>query len=1139
MLCPNVAPGATELSSYRPAVNLRSRYIFSALLLLFLCLVHSWDRAFAQGTQSGEIRGIVSDQSNALVPGVQVTIRNVDTGTSQALLTNDRGLYDAPYVAPGHYSITFRKDGFETYQRDNITLNLGAITVNATLHIGSNSQTVTVTETQSLLQTESSDKSTTLSSEVISETPSINRQWYDLLAAMPGVNPGGGEQASGQGIGVNGQQSYNSAWRIDGGMAMLGQSSNPDSIAPPLEDIEEVGLSTANFGAEHGSGLSTFNVITKSGTNEFHGSIYEYIENDAANALNEFALSKVPLRWNEYGFTLGGPIKRNRAFFFVGYQRNPINGASPSYASYPTDAYRSGDFSALLGDPALDDNNNAIINPCNGEPVLNGQIYDPATTRVVNGQTCRLPFPGNIIPNTRFDPVAARIQQYFPEPNLNGLSQNFYSSLTSPVVNSWTNAKVDYDITPSNRLTGSLLIAKWSNVFNTSIPAINNSSWNGNEPQGQITDVWTINKDLVNEFRYAISREHGVATIVNQDQGWPTKLGLKNPAGDLFPSISIEGVMSTSIGYTDFPPAVDAETTFDPSDVMTLIKGKHVLKFGGEFTRWWVNTGWGTATEGGFDFSGVFTQNPVDQAIENGPIPTEGEGYADFLLGGPDWWGVSINPETGGRMWSIQSFAQDAFKMRPNLTLTYGLRYVVQSGWSEVQNRISSFEPNIMNPATGTPGALWYAGQLGHRSLTDTVPDFFAPRVGFAWAFQPNSTLRGGFGVYTIIASQNVLGPAQAWGQGWSPAGALYDTDDPVFQLSDGPPDGATIYPTAATRTPDLLNGTSVNYSLWHTPLEYSEEYQLDLQHEFRYGVVLDIGYVGNRDPRLQFGRDINQVPAGKLGQGQLARPYPQYLDVNAALFDGHSNYNALQVSVRKQATQGLLFAVNYAWSKSLDSITSAGWGGSGANDRAGYQDANDPAANYGRSASDIRQMVNGNVVYHLPFGQGMRFASNSNLLNGVVGGWELSSIYLFRSGLPFAPLVGTNNSGAMSGSWFPNLAGNPFQGTCPNGARVKTVSCWFNPAAFATPPANTFGNLHRNVYSGPDWANIDLSLIRNISLHSLREGASLQIKVAATDIFNHPNIGLPDAVLGDGGFSQILYANTSRMMQLGAKLSF
>jgi len=1105
-------------------------------LPVFFCLMlllASACRLVAQGTQSGEMRGMVTDRTHAVIPDVTVTITNTGTGVNTVLRTNSAGLYDAPYVTPGTYSVTFEKVGFNTLKRNGITLHVGAMTIDAELEVGSVAQTVTVTGDEPLLQTEDSDKATTLTAEVVADAPSINRQWYDLLAVMPGVNPGGGEATSGQGVGVNGQQSYNSSWKIDGGVAMLGQSSNPDSMAPPIEDIEEVKLDTANFGAEHGSGLSSFNVITKSGTNTFRGSVYEYIENDAANALNRFALSKTPLRWNEYGFTLGGPIRRNRAFFFVGYQRNPVNAASPTYASFPTDAYRNGDFSALLGAPAVDNYGNAILNPCTGTQVMSGQIYDPATTQVVNGQTCRMPFEGNIIPATRFDAVAVNIQKNFPQPNLDGLSENYYKNLTSPVVNTWTNARVGFDITPKNRLTGSLLLATWDDVYNTTIPTIDDASWTGNEPQGQITDVWTISPKLVSEFRFSLSREYGTSKVPNMGKGWPTTLGLKNSAGDMFPSISIEGTTTTSIGYTAFPAAIDAETTFYPAEVLTYVTGKHVLKFGGEFGRWWVNTGWGTATEGAFDFNGVFTQNPVDQALDNAPIPSEGEGYADFLLGAPEWWGVSINPETGGRMWSAQFFAQDAYKATQNLTLNFGLRYVIQSGWSEVQNRLSSFQPDILNPATNTQGALWYAGERGHRALTNTVPDFFAPRLGFAWSVRNNLVVRGGYGLYTIIAGQNVLGPAQAWGQGWVPSGNLYDTNEPVFQLADGPPDGATIYPTRTTRTPDLLNGTSVNYSRWNTPLEFAQEYQLDVQAQFKGGLVLDVGYVGNHDGRLQFTRDINQVPENKLGEGQDARPYPQYMNVNAALFDGHSNYNALQVSLKQQGFHGLQLAANYTWSKSLDSITSAGWGGSGASDRAGYQNANDPGANYGRSSSDIRQMFNGNVVYHLPF------TTHNPVAQNLIRGWELSSIFMVRTGIPFAPLVGTNNSGAISGSWFPNLAGDPFAGTCSNGARVHTVACWFNDTAFTTPQANTFGKLGRNVYSGPGWENVDLALLRNIALSRWREGMSLQIKATASDVLNHPNIGLPDATLGDGAFGQILYANTNRLMQLGAKLSF
>jgi hypothetical protein len=1066
---------------------------------------------------------------------------------SQTITTDASGIYDAPYVTPGNYSITFSKETFKTLVRDGIVLHVQTITVNAALDIGVSSEKVTVTATQPDLETETTDTNSRFSTDLVADAPSINRSWMDLLASLPGVNPGGGEQSSGQKIGVNGQANNFSNWQIDGGIAMLGQSSNPDSLVPPMESIEEVSASTSNFGAEHGSGFSVFNVITKSGTNNFHGTVYEYIENDAFNALNAFAQSKPPLHWNEYGFNVGGPIKKNKAFFFVGYQRNPSNTSSPTFVTYPTigpTGFTSGNFSALLGAPAVDGNGNPIINPCNQQQVITGQIFDPGTTQVVNGQTCRLPFSGNIIPQNRMDLVALAVQQNFPTPNLpaNGFYNNYYTNLASPNTNTWTNVKVDYDITSKNRLTGSLLIAQFNTPLLDPNP-INDGAWSGTEPQGQITDVWTVTPNLVSEFRFSLSREHGVATVNSQGKGWPAKLGLVGEPtgvqGDLFPSMSMEGALSTSIGFTPFPPAIDAETTFVPSEVLTWVKGKHILKFGGEFDRWWVNTGWGTGTAGSYDFSGVFTQNPADQAL-NTP-PSEGEGYADFLLGAPDLWSVSINPETGGRMYSAQAFAQDEYKVKPNLTLTLGLRYVIQSGWSEVRNELSSFDPTILNPATGTLGALWYAGQNGRRSLTETKPDIFSPRLGFAWAPGKDWSIRGGFGIYNIIAGANITAPGNVWGQGWVPSGYLQNYNAPVFQLSAGPPPGqGVVYPTNATRTPDLLNNQSVNYSIYNSPLSYTQQFHFDVQHELKGGFVLDVGYVGNRGLNLQYTRDLNQVPPDKLGQGQSARPYPQFQQITAAYFDGHSNYNALQVIVKKQLSQDFSLQANYSWAKALDTQTGAGWGGGAAADRVGYQNADDPESNYGRAATDIRHMFNGNVVYHLPFGKGKPFLHEGGLVNALVGGWQVSSIYQIRTGLPFSPYLSSNaNEGALSGTWRPNEVGNPNTGTCPSGPRVGTIGCWFNTTAFVQPPANTFGNTGRDILDGPNWRTVDLSLLKDFSLDGVHEGMKLQFNCAATDVFNHPNIGFPQADVLNSGFGQISYANTSRQLQLGAKISF
>ena len=1158
-----------------------------AIILSFLAI----QNAAAQGRQSGEIRGTVTDPSQAVVEGVKVTVTNVATGVSLKATTDADGVYDVPYVQPGEYTVTFAKDAFKTLTRSGITLNLQAITVNGTLQVGTASENVTVSGDAPLVQTESAEKNTTFNADFVNSSPSLNRNWQDLFAAVPGINPGSGESSTGGNsgnVGVNGQSRYMSSWQVDGGTAMFGQSSNPNYVSTPIETIQEVSIGTANFGAEHGNGLSVFNVITKSGTNKFHGSAYEYIQNDALNANNWFALQqgfqKPSMRWNEYGFNLGGPIKKNKAFFFFSFERNPSKVYGPDRRSYPTtgiqpnggQGYRQGDFSALLGDPAVDGEGNPIINPCNGLQVYQGQIYDPLTTRTVGGQVCRDPFPGNVISQDRFDPAAVAIQQYFPEPNVPGAGNvnNYYSVQSNwgypKQTTSWYNTKIDYDLTSKNRLTASMGWINYDQSFTRVDCSIDCAHWKGNQPQGQLTDVWTISPNLINEFRFSLSRAYGVATNASSGGGWPAKLGLNNPAGDLFPNLWINGDLNTDIGNPDAPPAIDVETSFIESDAVTWIKGKHVVKFGGEFDRWWVNTGWGTAMEGGFWWGGVFTQNPYDQTLDN--IPREGEGYADFLLGLPNAWWISINPETGGRMWSAQTFVQDEYKLRPNLTLSLGLRWVAQSGWSEVQNRISGFQPFITNPADNSKGAMWYGGQYGHRAMTNTNPHFFAPRFGIAWSPRNNLSVRGGFGLYNIFAGQNTIAPAVAWGQGWVPAGNMWCPDSPLFQLGNrtsnwqdanggnsncygdqqgiGPP--LPIYPTNDNRGADLYNGTNVNYTPFSIPMEYYAEYQFDVQQQFAHGVVLDVGYVGNRGVNIQLGRDINQIcvvsqDCTRLGITPGNRPYPNFGQINASLFDGRANYNALQVISRKQFARGLSFVVSYTFAKVLDTQTGGGWGGGGSSERysQNYQDAYNIAANYGPASNDIRHTFNGDVTYNLPFGSGKQFLNHGGVLDGIVGGWELSSIFHVRSGVPTTVVMGYDGAGAGSGQWRPDANGNPNSGTCPNSdpngqpIPVHTIGCWFNTTAFKNPGTGTFGNVGRNTIYGPNWRTVDMSLLKNFRLGFLGEGGGLQLKITATDVFNHPNFGLPDTNFSSGGFGTISYANTSRQLQLGAKISF
>ena len=1109
------------------------------ICVLALLLMFSSCPSTSQSRQSGEIRGTVTDTSGALIAGVQVIITNVQTGVAQQLTTDSTGVFEAPFVPPGEYSIAFEKDGFQTYVHNGIVLHVETIKVDAALTVGSVSVSVTVTALQPLVQTENAERGLTLSTQVVEDVPNVGRSWDELLGTLPGVNGGGSGSATGQGIGVNGQTAYQSNWQIDGGIAMLGASQNPDILQPPLDTIEEVDLSTANFGAERGTGLSVFNVTTKSGTNQFHGKAFEYVENDMFDAINYFADPTQPkptLRWNEFGFTLGGPIKRNKAFFYGSFQGNPTSTPSTNFYSYPSQAMRGGDFSALCQTSFV----NGICQPAPaGSNLTAVQLFDPATTVTdpVTQISTRQPFPNNQIPIGRLDSVAGAIQQYFPTPKTTAIYNNFNTSISYPVNTKWFTGKVDYDISATNRLTGSLMLVRQTTTYSDPICSIDCLTTPQHDIQGEITDVWTISPQKVNEFRLSLAREHFIANDASMGKGYPAKLGLNNPAGDLFPDISIGGVFYTTIGVDAAyfgGPAVDAETTIVPSDNFTWTKGKHIFKFGGEFERWRVNTGWPTANEGNFDFGGgyaSFTDNPADQLLAN--PPSEGTGYADFFLGLADSWYIDPQPVVGARNWSAQSFGQDEYKITPNLTLTLGLRYIIQSGWSEVNNRISGFQPNIVNPATGTLGALWFAGQLGHTAPTDTIYDFFAPRFGFAWAPRTDTSIRGGFGIYNVIAGWNTYASG-GFGQGWAPIGSLvtFDGLTPVFKLSQGPP--TPVYPTAQMLAPDMLNGQSVNYPLFHSPLGYSEEYQLSIQHQFK-GVVADVGYVGNRGIHLAYTRNIDQVPESELGSGN--QPYPQYQGVSAAYFDGISNYNGLQTSLKAQVSRGLLLNANYTWSKTMDEITNSGFVGGGtghAEHGGGLQNQYDPRSNYAPSTTDFRHFFNGSFVYELPFGKGMRYRIQNGLLNSIAGGWEISSLFQLHSGMAFTPYVGIpNNDGSLAGSWRPNRIA---KGTVAH----PTISEWFDPSAFEVPAANTFGDSGRDILYGPHWNNVNGALLKNFAIPRLGEKSKLQFKAEASNMFNHPNFGLPNAGIGSGpAVGTISSAASARTMQLGASLTF
>jgi hypothetical protein len=1054
-----------------------------------------------QNRNSGEIRGTVTDASSAVVPGAKIIITNTLTGVVTNLKTNDAGVYAAASLEPGEYSLTFVKEGFKKSTHGSVTLHVEALTIDASLEIGTSSQEVVVQASSSAVQTETSDKRSLLSGQTVKELPLVSRSWYDLTKLLPGVAPGAnGGETNGQEVSINGGITNTSSWLVDGGYATYPVSQNPDLLQVPLEAIAEVNVVLNNFNAEYGNGSSSFNVITKGGTNRFHGSLFEYVQNDAFEARNFFAESKPPLRWNQWGGTVGGPIKKNKLFFFYSFQRNPQNTSGPGFATFPTQAMRQGDFSGLP------------------------TVYDPnSLTQGPDGTWTRTALPGNQAPANSIDPVAAAIQKFWPNPTAPGVYNNYYYTLASPQNTMYNSGKVDYNMSEGNRITGSWMRVDFTQPSNTPTYPIGANNTTYLEQTGQLSDVWTISPTIVNEARFSFVGDHAAWIGGDYGKGYPGQIGLKNAQADVFPTISVGGVgapTSLSTGLN----ALLGFYTFDFSDALTVVRGRHILKFGGEFNKWRDNQAWANLQAGNFDFSGLFSRNPSD------PTST-GVGYADFYFGLPDNWNVSTGSETGGRVWNTQAFAQDDFKVTSKLTLNFGLRWLVQSGWTEVHNRVASFDPTLTNPATNTLGAMWFGGQNGRSAIQETKPALFEPRLGFAWAPKERWSIRGGWGIFHLPWGGNSY--TSGLGTGWTISGNESATDQlhPIFTMQQGPP--LPLVPTAANRTPEMLNGQGVSYFPYDTPAAYVQQWHLSVQHELGAGFIVEAAYVGNRGSNLGFGTDFNQVPISKVGPGDMQpnRPYPQYQGISDSSYVGWSNYNALQVNMKKDLARSFYITANYTYSKSTDTGTGAGWGGYTSTDA--WQDASDVGANHGPSSNDIRNLFNGSIVYQLPVGRGKALLNRGGIADAILGGWQLSTTFSLHGGMPFTPLMGTVNlDGTLAGNWRPNRIGS---GTVSN----PTIQQWFDPSAFVQPAPYTFGDSGRHILYGPDYKNVNLSLAKSWKLPFIGEQGSLQLRGDASNAFNHTNFNQPDASIGTSGVGIISSAYPSRNLQIGAKISF
>jgi len=1112
---------------------------------------------FGQNANTGEIKGTVEDSTGAVVGGVNVTITNADTGVSTVTTTNSSGIYDVPSIPTGPYAITFSKAGFKDLVRKGVTLQIQTIAVDATLQIGNASETITVTAEAPLLETETSDQHVDLDAEAVHTAPIVGTDWRaEMTQLIPGVNAGGGTgEAAGQQIGVNGTQSYNVNFLSDGSAATAPRDYNSSNYYMPLDAIGEVSVNSGNAPAEYGNGLTSINVITKSGTNQWHGTAYEYIQNTAFNARGFYNQTgqKAVEHWNTYGGSFGGPVIRNKLFFFFNYQRNPSSTPTAGLYSYPTAAMQAGNFFGMAGATGSSFNSAGTLQGTHDPVALNMQKFFPGAN--AKGWVAGCPGPVNPSPST---------PQTCPTQN------NFVFNGTSPNLATWYTGRADYNMSSKQRLSFSFNYLPSVPSYVPPDPLYPNDAsafeqGHTDNLTGQLSHLFTISSRVINEFRVGASRELDTYKPPSLGKNDPTTLGLlptygTNAPANVFPHVTIDsgtgtGAMALGAGeYGKGLPgpggngnidAVLGEGIYNVGDVLTLIRGKHTIKVGGEFDKYYQNyTSWGDITSGHFEFNGSVTGIP----------------YADFLAGDVFGWYVFEADPTSAHMRSSAIFASDDFKVTSHLTLNLGLRWQMQSGWTVSKNLFGNYDPVLPNSADGGlyKGAILFGGQSdkafgGSISNLSAIQngDYkeFAPRVGVAWSPRNNWSLRASYGIFDAPRdAENYTDGALGLGLNPHNAGnGGYVNGSSPWQLSVGPPTGTVVFPTLQTLSPEIQNFNSAEYYPRNMPTVYVQQFLLSVQHQFSGGMVLDTSYVNTRGRNLNFATDINQAPASALGCTgyNCGNPNPVFNGIQAQIYDGWSNYNALQLRFQKRMSHGLNFQLNYAWSKSLDTGTGNGHG-SGIDI---YQDAYHPAANYGLSDFNAANTLVGQVVYELPFGHGRQFALRGPL-NQLAGGWRISSIFQCHGGVPFTPVIqgsiatgldpGLTSSINAGSTLYPNQVGNPKVSN-------PTIHQWFNPAAFANPAPGTFGNARRNTLIGPGYTNVDLSLGKEFSL---AERAKLEIRADAYNAFNHINYANPDANVGySGGVLADSTAGTitgpagfnanMRIIQLGAHFSF
>jgi hypothetical protein len=1123
---------------------------FIAILAVSQMLVPELDAQSA----TGDIQGTVVDTSGAVLPGATVKVTNTGTGFSRAVTTNDRGDYQAPLMPLGVYEISAEFSGFQTKVVKGVTLQVDqSAVIRIELAPGTITETVEVSTTTPLLESQESSLGQVIENKRILELPLNGRNPFQLGLLAGGVTPfrglstnlpftAGGGRHAGNDVLLDG---------VDDNIRNFNGSTGRNGVnyIPSVDAVQEFKVKTSNFSAEYGRSAGyTVNATIRSGTNQYHGSLFEFLRNDKLDA-NSFVSNatgnqKAKFRQNQFGGTFGGPVRlpgyegRNRTFFFADFQGTQVReAASSSLSDVAPEAFRAGDFSAS-----------------------NRLIYDPRTRRLgSNGVVTAEPFPNNTIPRNLMDPIALKLQDLIPLPNTGApgqTSRNFYSA--SPRETRWNQGdiKVDQRLFEGNNLMARVSISRLTQP-NLGIFIYSPTQRLQNLINAVLSDTHVFSPRVVNEFRFGFNRANSSNLGLRTDEAtaFAAENGLQSGQVIGFPRLNFN-YSGEKLGTTQFSEFTAAwsnlifENNFHWVDNLTIIRGNHTLKTGAEARRLRFDRLREFPFSADYVFGAVFTANPSVSAQTGLP-------YADFLLGTPtsvvgdflrDW----------GRQRDLYAgvFLQDDWKVTPRLTLNLGIRYDLYTQPVDALDNGGVFDPNLAGP-TGRLGVIRRPGKDGNtRAVVEGDHNNFAPRFGFAYQVTPKLVVRGGYGIFYSLREQNdeatligdtvlnfaIINMPQVNQQTTVTPPMRFTT--PVNVVSAVDP----FFSAFSAERPLSSDAGSANASdIGNSESPMLQQFNLSLQYEFKPGLLVEAAYAGARGIRWVQRVNVNQVrfEDALVGRNNIAdRPFPF---INSAIGIDSSNvnnwYNSFNLRVERRFSHGLTFLANYTWSKNLDSGNS-GTSTFSSQNNVVAMDSYNLWRERGLSPTDTPHKFVLSALYELPFGPGKALL-NGGVPGAILGGWQVNGILSLVSGFPTEMNV-TSLPPVQTLRNRPDVVlGQPTRVDNPG------FDQYFNPKAFAVPPRvpdhlgapiQTFGNAGRNIIRGPGSNNLDFSMFKSFRI---MEATNLQFRAEAFNLTNTPTFILPSArsaalTVGNENFGKLAGSGSvGRQLQFGLKFLF